>query len=322
MTESAEKRETRASILDGNRVAAEIRREVAAEVESLAREHSVTPCLAVVRVGDDPASEVYVRNKVKTSRELGLLSEHHTLTADVAAGELLDTVQTLNAREDVDGVLVQLPLPKGIDERLITDSVDPAKDVDGFHPLNIGRTILGEPSLVPCTPAGIYELLVREGVALRGAHAVVVGRSHIVGRPMAQLLLRADATVTICHSRTPDLAEHTRRADILVCAVGIPGLVRGEHVKPGAVVVDVGMNRVTDEAEARALFGERGDERVEAIRRRGYTLVGDVHPAEVGRVAGRLTPVPGGVGPLTVAMLMRNTVTAARRRRGLGAAKI
>jgi methylenetetrahydrofolate dehydrogenase (NADP+)/methenyltetrahydrofolate cyclohydrolase len=320
MTESAGKSEDRAAILDGNRVAAEIRREVAAEVASLASEYNVTPCLAVVRVGDDAASEVYVRNKVKTSSELGLRSEHHELAADVTADELLALVATLNAREDVDGILVQLPLPRGLDERLVTESVDPAKDVDGFHPLNIGRMILGEPALVPCTPSGIYELLAREGVAMRGAHAVVVGRSHIVGRPMAQLLLRADATVTICHSRTPDLAEHTRRADILVCAVGSAGLIRGEHVKPGAVVVDVGMNRVTDEAQARELFGDRAEERVEAIRRRGYTLVGDVHPAEVGRVAGRLTPVPGGVGPLTVAMLMRNTLTATRRRRGLGAA--
>jgi methylenetetrahydrofolate dehydrogenase (NADP+)/methenyltetrahydrofolate cyclohydrolase len=315
--ESVEKREHRATSLDGMRVAAQIKREVAAEVESLAREHGVAPCLVVVRVGDDPASEVYVRNKVRTSQELGLRSEHHALAADVSAQELLAQVATLNAREDVDGVLVQLPLPKGIDERLVIESIDPGKDVDGFHPINIGRMILGEPAFIPCTPAGIYEMLVRENVTMRGAHAVVVGRSHIVGRPMAQLLLRADATVTICHSRTPNLAEHTRRADILVCAVGSPGLVRGEHVKPGAVVVDVGMNRVTDEAAARELFGERAEERIETIRKRGYTLVGDVHPAEVEKVAGRLTPVPGGVGPLTVAMLMRNTVAAARRRRGL-----
>jgi methylenetetrahydrofolate dehydrogenase (NADP+)/methenyltetrahydrofolate cyclohydrolase len=314
---TAEKIEGRAIPLDGARIAAEIKGEVASEVERLRCEHNVQPCLVVVRVGDDPASEVYVRNKVRTSEELGLLSEQRWLPAETSEAALLAEIATLNARDEVDGILVQLPLPKGIDERRITESVDPAKDVDGFHPLNIGRMILGAPSLVPCTPAGIYEMLMREGVALRGAHAVVVGRSHIVGRPMAQLLLRADATVTVCHSRTLDLAEHTRRADVLICAVGSPALIRGAHVKPGAVVVDVGMNRVTDESAARELFGERAEQRIEAIRKRGYTLVGDVHPAEVERVAGRLTPVPGGVGPLTVAMLMRNTMTAALRRRGL-----
>lgn len=315
--EGAKKIEGRAAILDGTRVAAEIKHEVAAQVARLKREHEITPCLVVVRVGDDPASEVYVRNKVKTSAELGLRSEHRWLAADASERVLREEIATLNARADVDGILVQLPLPREIDERRIIETIDPAKDVDGFHPVNIGRMTLGAPAFVPCTPAGIHELLTREGVALRGANAVVVGRSHIVGRPMAQLLLRADATVTICHSRTTNLAEHTRRADVLICAVGSPALIRGEHVKPGAVVVDVGMNRVTDEQAARALFGEQADGRIETIRRRGYTLVGDVHPAEVERVAGRLTPVPGGVGPLTVAMLMHNTVTAARRRRGL-----
>jgi methylenetetrahydrofolate dehydrogenase (NADP+)/methenyltetrahydrofolate cyclohydrolase len=315
--ETAKQIEGRAAVLDGARVAAEIRGEVAARVERLGREHGVRPGLVVVRVGDDPASEVYVRNKVKTSLELGLMSEQRRLPAETSEAALLAEIAALNERDEVDGVLVQLPLPRGIDERRVTESVDPAKDVDGFHPLNVGRMILGAPALVPCTPAGIYEMLVREGVPLRGAHAVVVGRSNIVGRPMAQLLLRADATVTVCHSRTPDLAEHTRRADVLVCAVGVPALIRGGYVKPGAAVVDVGMNRVSDEAFARDLFGAQADARVEAIRRRGYTLVGDVHPAEVERVAGRLTPVPGGVGPLTVAVLMRNTVTAALRRRGL-----
>jgi methylenetetrahydrofolate dehydrogenase (NADP+)/methenyltetrahydrofolate cyclohydrolase len=315
--EIVENIEGRAAVLDGARVAAEIKGEVAADVERLKRERGVQPCLFVVRVGDDPASEVYVRNKVKTSAELGLRSEQRWLPAETSEDALLAEIATLNAREDVDGILVQLPLPARVDERRVIESVDPLKDVDGFHPLNVGRMILGAPALVSCTPAGIYELLVREGINLRGAHAVVVGRSHIVGRPMAQLLLRADATVTICHSRTRDLAEHTRRADVLVCAIGVPAFIRGAHVKPGAVVVDVGMNRVTDESIARELFGERAETRVEAIRRRGYTLVGDVHPAEVERVASRLTPVPGGVGPLTVAMLMRNTVTAARRRRGL-----
>jgi methylenetetrahydrofolate dehydrogenase (NADP+)/methenyltetrahydrofolate cyclohydrolase len=273
--------------------------------------------LVVVRVGDDPASAVYVGGKVKTSAELGLLSEHRALPADVSTETLLAEIAALNARNEVDGILVQLPLPRATDEPLVIESIDPAKDVDGFHPTNVGRMILGLPSFVPCTPAGIFELLVREGIALRGAHAVVVGRSHIVGRPMAELLLRADATVTVCHSRTPDLAAHTRRADVLICAVGRAALIRGGHVKPGAVVVDVGMNKVTDEAEARELFGDDAERRIETIRRRGYTLVGDVHPAEVARVAGRLTPVPGGVGPLTIAMLMRNTITAARRRRGI-----
>jgi methylenetetrahydrofolate dehydrogenase (NADP+)/methenyltetrahydrofolate cyclohydrolase len=306
-----------AAILDGARVAEEIRREVARDVETLKSEHGVTPCLVVVRVGEDPASAVYVRNKVRTSEELGLRSEHRALSADTPEQKLLEEVAKLNAREDVDGILVQLPLPKGVDERRVIEAIDPSKDVDGYHPLNIGRMTTGQPAFVPCTPAGILELLVREGVRISGAHAVVVGRSHIVGRPMAQLLLQRDATVTVCHSRTPDLAAETRRADILVCAVGSPGLIRGEHVKPGAVVVDVGMNRLTSEAQAREFFGEDAARRVETIRKRGYTLVGDAHPAEVGRVAGRLTPVPGGVGPLTVAMLMRNTVTAARRRRGL-----
>jgi methylenetetrahydrofolate dehydrogenase (NADP+)/methenyltetrahydrofolate cyclohydrolase len=318
--ESVERREEArgaAAILDGARVAGEIKRDVARDAEGLKNDHGVTPCLVVVRVGEDPASAVYVRNKVKTSEELGLRSEHRALPADTTERKLLDEVTRLSAREDVDGILVQLPLPRGIDERRVIEAIDPSKDVDGYHPLNIGRMTLGQTAFVPCTPAGIMELLTREGVRIGGAHAVVVGRSHIVGRPMAQLLLRADATVTVCHSRTPDLAEHTRRADILVCAVGSPGIIRGEHVKPGAVVVDVGMNRLTEEADARAFFGEDAARRIEAIRKRGYTLVGDVHPSEVGRVAGRLTPVPGGVGPLTVAMLMRNTVTAARRRRGL-----
>jgi methylenetetrahydrofolate dehydrogenase (NADP+)/methenyltetrahydrofolate cyclohydrolase len=307
----------RATILDGARVAAEIKEEVARDVERLKREQGITPCLVVVRVGDDPASAVYVGGKVKTSAELGLRSEHRALPADVSTETLLAEINALNARNEVDGILVQLPLPRATDEPLVIESIDPAKDVDGFHPVNVGRMILGLPAFVPCTPAGIFELLVRERIALRGAHAVVVGRSHIVGRPMAELLLRADATVTVCHSRTPDLAAHTRRADVLICAVGRAALIRGGHVKPGAVVIDVGMNKVTDEAEARELFGDDAERRIEAIRRRGYTLVGDVHPAEVARVAGHLTPVPGGVGPLTIAMLMRNTVAAARRRRGI-----
>ncbi|HYE65529.1 MAG TPA: bifunctional 5,10-methylenetetrahydrofolate dehydrogenase/5,10-methenyltetrahydrofolate cyclohydrolase [Pyrinomonadaceae bacterium] len=305
----------RAEILDGALLAEEIKREVAAEVARLRREHGVQPCLATVLVGDDPASAVYVRNKVRTTEELGLRSDHYHLQGETTGEQLLALVQSLNALDDVDGILVQLPLPRGMDESRVLEAIDPAKDVDGFHPLNIGRLSLGQPTLVPCTPAGIIELLVRSGINLSGAHACVVGRSHIVGRPVAQLLLQRDATVTICHSRTRDLADITRRADILVVAIGRAGFIRGEHIKPGATVIDVGMNKVTDEAVARELFGPETLKRLEVIARRGYTLVGDVHPAEADEVAGRRTPVPGGVGLLTVAMLMRNTVLAARRRR-------
>ncbi len=271
----------------------------------------------VVRVGEDPASAVYVRNKVRTSEELGISSEHQHLSDDITTQELLEIIAALNARADVDGILVQLPLPRDIDESQVLAAIDPAKDVDGFHPVNVGRLNLGEPILAPCTPLGVIELLKRERVSMNGARACVVGRSHIVGRPLAALLLQHDATVTICHSRTKDLPSVTREADILIAAVGRTALIRGEHVKEGATVVDVGMNKVTDIATARSLFSHDVEQRVEAIRRRGYTLVGDVHPAEVERVAGLLTPVPGGVGPLTVAMLMRNTLIAAQYRRGI-----
>jgi len=308
--------DSKASKLDGARVAAEIKREAADEAARLVREHGLRPRLVTVLVGDDPASAVYVRNKVRTCEELGLASEHHPLPADTPAARLLEMIAEFNRREDVDGLLVQLPLPKHMDEAAVIEAIDPAKDVDGFHPVNVGRMIQRHPALLPCTPAGVVELLVREGVEIKGARVCVVGRSNIVGRPVAELLLQRDATVTICHSRTRDLPAVTREADILVVAIGRPGFVRGEHVKPGAVVVDVGMNRVTDEGEVSSLFGEEAPRRLKALRERGYTLVGDVHPAEVGRVAGRLTPVPGGVGLLTVAMLMRNTVEAARRRRG------
>ncbi|HKC65727.1 MAG TPA: bifunctional 5,10-methylenetetrahydrofolate dehydrogenase/5,10-methenyltetrahydrofolate cyclohydrolase, partial [Pyrinomonadaceae bacterium] len=231
--------------------------------------------------------------------------------------ELLNLVESLNERVDVDGLLVQLPLPKGVDERAVIEAIDPMKDVDGFHPLNIGRLSLGQETLAPCTPVGIIELLERNAITISGANACIVGRSQIVGRPVAQLLLQRDATVTICHSRTRDLPSITRHADILIAAIGRPGFIRGEHIKPGATVIDVGINRVTDEREARELFGEEAEKRIEIIRERGYTLVGDVHPAEVDRVAGWRTPVPGGVGLLTVAALMRNTLKAARWRRGL-----
>ena len=304
----------RAKILDGARVAEEIKREVSSEAARLKAECGYVPCLVAVRVGNDPASAVYVRNKVRTSETVGLRSEHHELPEETTTEELLSEVETLNARDDVDGILVQLPLPRGADEARVIEAIEPSKDVDGFHPINVGRLTLGRPGFAPCTPAGIIELLMREGIALSGRHACIVGRSHIVGRPLAQLLLQHDATVTVCHSRTNELASLTKQADILVAAVGRAGLIRAEHVKPGATVIDVGMNKLTDIETAKDFFGENAAARIEAIGKRGFTLVGDVHPAEV---AGSLTPVPGGVGPLTVAMLMRNTLTAARRRRGL-----
>jgi methylenetetrahydrofolate dehydrogenase (NADP+)/methenyltetrahydrofolate cyclohydrolase len=313
----AKEGEQRATILDGATLAEEIKRDAAEQVARLIREHDVRPCLVVVRVGDDPASAIYVRNKVQTSRELGLISEHHELPAETTTAELLDLIARLNARDEVDGILVQLPLPRGVDETRVLEAIDPAKDVDGFHPVNVGRLAMGQPLLVPCTPAGIIELLLRSGIEISGMSACVVGRSQTVGRPVAQLLLQRDATVTICHSRTRDLASVTRRADILVAAIGRAAFIRAEHIKPGACVIDVGINKVTDEAQARELFGEEAEKRVGVIRRRGYTIVGDVHPAEARLVAGYLSPVPGGVGLLTVAMLMRNTVTAARQRRGL-----
>jgi methylenetetrahydrofolate dehydrogenase (NADP+) / methenyltetrahydrofolate cyclohydrolase len=308
--------ETSASLLEGGPLAARIKHEVKTEIEAMIRVHGVRPGLAAVRVGDDPASAVYVGNKIKASEEVGIRSEHHALPESTTTAELLDLIASLNSRDDVDGILTQLPLPAGIEERAIIEALDPAKDVDGFHPVNVGNLALGRPSLVPCTPAGIIELLVHNDVEIRGARACVVGRSQIVGRPMAQLLLQRDATVTICHSRTRDLASVTREADLLIVAIGRTGMIRGEHIKPGATVVDVGMNKVTDADQVRELFGPGAGKRLDVLSKRGYTLVGDVHPAEAAAVAGRLTPVPGGVGLLTVAMLMKNTLVAAGRRRG------
>jgi methylenetetrahydrofolate dehydrogenase (NADP+)/methenyltetrahydrofolate cyclohydrolase len=316
-TLTKENESAKAQKLDGARVAAEIKREAAEDAARLKRDYNLTPRLAAVRVGGDPASAVYVQNKVRACEELGLGSEHISLPAETTTQELHAVVDSLNRREEVDGILVQLPLPKGVDEFKIIEAIDPAKDVDGFHPVNIGRMMLRQPALLPCTPAGIVELLVREGVEIAGARVCVVGRSNIVGRPVAELLLQRDATVTICHSRTRHIAEVTREADILVVAVGRAGFIRAEHVKPGATVIDVGMNKLTDETEVKDFFGDNAGKRLNALSARGFTLVGDVHPAQVGSVAGRLTPVPGGVGLLTVAMLMRNTVNAARMRRGL-----
>lgn len=303
--------------MDGLAIAAQIKSEVKEEAARLWHDHQLKPCLVAVRVGDDPASAVYVRNKVRAFEELGMRSEHQALDAATTTAQLLKLIETLNARDEVDGILVQLPLPKAIDEATIIEAVDPTKDVDGFHPANVGLLAMGRPRFVPCTPAGVIALLDRSGIAIEGANACVVGRSQIVGRPVAQLLLQRDATVTVCHSRTRDLAAVTRQADILIAAIGRPGFIKGEHIKPGATVIDVGINRINEADVARHLFGAEAEERIAAIEKRGYTLVGDVHPAEADMVAGQRTPVPGGVGPLTVAMLLRNTVQAARWRRGL-----
>ena len=307
----------RAEILDGRVTADQIKKEVATEVERLLAEQGVKPRLAAVLVGDDEASAVYVRNKVRASAEVGIESEQLVLPASTSTTELLAVVARLNQREDVDGILVQLPLPKQIEEAAILEAVDPAKDVDGFHPSNVGLLAMGRPRFVPCTPAGIIELLDRNQIEIAGTSACVVGRSQIVGRPVASLLLQRHATVTICHSRTRDLPSVTRQADILVAAIGRPAFIRGDYIKPGAVVVDVGVNKITDANEARNLFGAEAGKRIEAIEKRGYTLIGDVHPAEADLVAGRRTPVPGGVGLLTVAMLMRNTLQAAKWRRNV-----
>ena len=305
-----------AEVLDGALIARQLVNEATDEVERFHVVYGSCPGLAVVRVGDDAASAVYVQSKLRASEAVGLMSEQHSLPADVDERELLNLIRSLNERHDIDGILVQLPLPSTIDQTKVLEAIDPAKDVDGFHPINVGRLSLGEPVVAPCTPAGIIELLDRNGVKIAGARACIVGRSHIVGRPLAQLLLQRDATVTICHSRTEDLALVTREADILVAAIGHPAFIRSEHIKPGAVVVDVGINKLTDETTVRSLFGNEAEKRLAVIERRGYTLVGDVHPTEGRLVAGKLTPVPGGVGLLTVAMLMKNTVAVALRRRG------
>lgn len=308
---------SRAEVLDGARVAREIREEVSRDITQFWSSPDERPCLAAVLVGDDPASVVYVRNKIRACEEVGIRSEHHHLPASTNREELLELIQSLNHRHEVDGILIQMPLPKGIDEAETLEAVDPAKDVDGFHPVNVGRLAMGRPVFVPCTPAGIIELLIRNQIPIRGANACVVGRSQIVGRPMAQLLIQHDATVTVCHSRTRDLAAVTSQADLLIVAIGKTGLIGRDHIKRGATVIDVGMNKVTDEATVRALFGEEAERRLEVVSKRGYTLVGDVHPAEADEVAGRRTPVPGGVGLLTVAMLMRNTLLAAQLRRSV-----
>jgi len=296
--------------LEAADLAARIKEEVKAEIAS-----GVRASLAAVRVGDDPASAVYVKNKIRACEEVGIRSEHHALPESTTTEQLLDLIASLNARDDVDGILTQLPLPAQVDETAIIEAMDPSKDVDGFHPVNAGRLAMGRPVFVPCTPAGILELLDDRGVEIRGANACVVGRSQIVGRPMAQLLLQRDATVTICHSRTRDLAAVTRTADLLVVAIGRAGFIGRDHIKRGATVIDVGMNKVSDADEVRKLFGDEAEKRLDVVAKRGSTLVGDVNPSEAAEVAGMLTPVPGGVGLLTVAMLMKNTLKAAKLRR-------
>jgi methylenetetrahydrofolate dehydrogenase (NADP+) / methenyltetrahydrofolate cyclohydrolase len=308
-----------ARVLDGVAIASEIKAEVAEQVVA-AHAAGYTPGLAVVLVGENPASQIYVRSKVKTCSELGIYSEMHVPPASITTEALLALVQSLNERDDIDGILIQLPLPEHIDTTVLLEAVDPRKDVDGFHPINAGRLLSGAPMdtvLAPCTPAGIMEILRRSQIPVAGERAVVVGRSNIVGKPVAAMLINASATVTICHSRTRDLAKITREADILVAAIGRAGFVHRDMVRPGATIVDVGINRLTGEAEFSRYFPpEHPDHasRREGFAKRGSTVIGDVDPAAFA-IAGAYTPVPGGVGALTIAMLMSNTVKAARLRR-------
>ncbi len=307
-----------ARVLSGREIAESIKSEVRQEVERLVHEYDVRPCLVAVRVGEDAASAVYVGNKVKTSAELGIISNHIHLPAETSHNDLLAAVMELNADQDVDGILVQLPLPSHINESEILEAIDPEKDVDGFHPMNVGRLNQGHKTLAPCTPAGVIEILKRSGIEIAGKHAVVIGRSNIVGKPLAALLLQENATVTICHSQTKDLPGIASQSDILVAAIGRAGFVRSEHIRKGAAVIDVGINNVSNSAFAAELFSaEELPKRLAAIEKRGFTLVGDVNPKEAMEKAGHLTPVPGGVGLLTVAMLMKNTIDAAKSRRGI-----
>jgi len=300
--------------LDGVAIAVQIKAEVAAEVQALSA-RGITPGLAVILVGEEPASQIYVRTKVKTCGELGIFSEMLTPPESTTTDEILALVAALNSREDIDGILIQLPLPKHVDTKRLLEAVSPDKDVDGFHPVNVGRLQSGQIGLTPCTPAGILEILRRSKLPVAGQNAVVIGRSNIVGKPMAVMLLNASATVTICHSKTVDLGSFTRKADLLVAAIGRPAFVTVEMVKPGATLIDVGINRITDAAEVERFFP--GDPaRAAAFAKRGSVVVGDIHPAAFA-VSGAYTPVPGGVGALTIAMLMQNTVTAAKLRRGI-----
>jgi len=302
-----------ARILDGTKIANDIKAELISEVRALT-EAGTRPGLAVVLVGNDPGSEIYVRHKTKASEELGIYSEKFTPDDDVSTEELLKLVDDLNRRDEIDGILVQLPLPKQVDSKRVLLAVDPQKDVDGFHPLNVGNLSTQRPGLVSCTPAGIMEVLRRSNIPVEGQNAVVVGRSDIVGKPVAMLLTNANATVTICHSKTRDLPGVCRTADILVGAIGRPGMITRDYVKPGATVIDVGINRIDSGDEFKKYFAGN-QKREQEFAQKGFTLVGDVHP-NAAEVAGALTPVPGGVGKLTIAMLMANTVKATKLRRG------
>ena len=304
-----------ARILDGGKIRDEIKAELTREISQL-KTVGIVPGLAAVLVGENPASQIYVRTKVKTCETLGLYSEKLEWPADTTTQRLLDLLKALNAREEIDGILVQLPLPPQVDSKRVLLAVDPAKDVDGLHPVNVGNLVSGRPGLIPCTPTGIIEILVRNGIPIRGARAVVIGRSDMVGKPVAMLLLQHDATVTICHSKTRDLPALSRQADILVAAMGKAAFVTEDFIKPGATVIDVGINRLTTSEQVRMVFRDPVSP-LRELESKGSVLVGDVHPEDVRRTAGAFTPVPGGVGPLTIAMLMVNTVRAARARRGL-----
>lgn len=303
-----------ARVLDGNKIRDEIKAELDQRIREL-KTAGIVPGLAAVLVGDNPASHIYVRNKVKTCESLGLYSEKIELPADTSEEKLLKLVHDLNRRNEIDAILVQLPLPPQVDSKRVLMSLDPAKDVDGLHPVNIGNLVSGRPGPVPCTPAGIIEILRRSNVPLKGARAVVIGRSDIVGKPVAMLLLHNHATVTICHSRTKDLPGVAREADILVAAMGKPAFVTAEFIKPGATVIDVGTNRLSTPEEVRLAYHDP-TERLKKLEEKGSILIGDVQPEDVREIAGAYTPVPGGVGPLTIIMLMVNTVEAARARRG------
>jgi methylenetetrahydrofolate dehydrogenase (NADP+) / methenyltetrahydrofolate cyclohydrolase len=305
-----------ARILNGNAIRDQILAELGSEIAALTAA-GIHPGLAAVLVGDNPASKLYVSSKIAACAKLGLASFLLTPPASTTTAELFAIVAELNQRDDVDGILVQTPLPRQIDAKQILDAVDPAKDVDGFHPVNVGKLVAGRPALVACTPAGVMEMLRRSDIRLEGANAVVMGRSDIVGKPMAILLMHANATVTICHSKTRDLRDVARRADLVVAAMGRAAMITPDYIRPGATVIDVGQNVVTDKAEAERIFANV-PEKLDVFRRKGSVLVGDVHP-DVANIAGAITPVPGGVGPLTIAMLMSNTMRAARMQRGIRA---